>query len=49
MTAQVTKIDSATGKVGLNSAEGPLDLHFPPESLSNVKVGDTLTLRLGFV
>ena len=46
MTGEVTRVDSTKGKVTLKTAEGSLDLHFPPSSLSNVKKGDRLTVEL---
>src|SRR3989442_9968908 len=37
MTGEVTRIDSKKGHLTLKTAEGNLDLHFPPSALSTVK------------
>jgi hypothetical protein len=34
--------------LGLNTQEGELKLHFPPETIKEVKNGDSLTVSLGF-
>ncbi len=46
MTGEVTRIDSKKGHMTLKTAEGNLDLHFPPSALSNVKKGDRVTVEL---
>jgi len=46
MTGEVTSIDSAKGHVTLKTADGDLDLHFPPAALSNVRKGDRVTVEL---
>jgi hypothetical protein len=46
MTGEVTDIDASRGRVGLRTAEGDLDLHFPPSALRNVKRGDRITVEL---
>ncbi|GAH40164.1 MAG: hypothetical protein J0I77_22485 [Rudaea sp.] len=48
MSAKVDAIDPKTGLVDVTSSGMKLKLHFPPASLANVKVGDTITLHLGF-
>jgi osmotically-inducible protein OsmY len=47
MTGKVTSLDRSRGHVTLQTAEGKLDLQFPPASLQNVRQGDRLTVRLG--
>src|SRR5262249_22050466 len=46
MTGEVTRVDSNKGHLTLKTAEGNLDLRFPPSSLSNVKKGDRVTVEL---
>ena len=46
MTGEVTRVDANKGKLTLKTAEGNLDLHFPPSTLSNVKKGDRVTVEL---
>jgi hypothetical protein len=48
MSGKVTKLDAATGMISVETKEGTLELHFPPPSLANVKVGDTMTVYLSF-
>ena len=48
MSATVTAIDATTGLTGLDSGGMKLQIHFPAASLSGVKVGDKITLHLGF-
>jgi hypothetical protein len=48
MSGTVTDIDPQTGKLSLNTGVGELELHFPPQSLKDVKEGDQLTVYLGF-
>jgi len=46
MTGEVTRIDAKKGTMTLKTAEGNLDLHFPPSALSAVKKGDRVTVEL---
>ena len=48
MSGTVTEVDHTTGMLSLNTHEGELKLHFPPETLKEVKNGDSLTVSLGF-
>jgi hypothetical protein len=48
MSGTVSTVDHQTGMVSLNTDAGELKLHFPPQSLQNVKEGDTLTVSLAF-
>ena len=46
MDGEVTKIDQTKGTLSLKTAEGTMDLHFPPSALSNVKKGDRIAVEL---
>ena len=48
MIGEVEDLDKETGMLELNTAEGPLKLHFPPKSLARIKKGDELQIHLGF-
>jgi len=48
MPATVTSVDAATGKVGVEAGGMALTVHFPPKSMADLKVGDKITLHLGF-
>jgi hypothetical protein len=48
MSGTVTEVDHTTGMLSLNTHEGELKLHFPPDVLKDVKNGDSLTVSLGF-
>jgi hypothetical protein len=46
MVGEVTKIDRNKGHLHLRTAEGDLELHFPPASLQNVREGDRIAVEL---
>lgn len=48
MPATVTAVDADTGVVDVTSAGMALKVHFPPSALADLKVGDEITLHLGF-
>jgi len=48
MSGKVEKVDHKTGSFDLKTHEGTLRLHFPPDTLKEVKNGDMLTVHLGF-
>lgn len=48
MPATVTAVDADTGVVDVTSAGMALKVHFPPPALADLKVGDEITLHLGF-
>ena len=48
MPVTITAIDSKTGLVDATSGSMALKLHFPPPSLAGVKVGDKVSVHLGF-
>lgn len=47
MSGTVSKLDSKKGTFVLTTGMGPLQLHFPPEVLKDVKNGDKITVHLG--
>jgi hypothetical protein len=47
MEGQVTKFDAKKGWVDVKTPEGSMTLHFPPETLANVKKGDSVSVELG--
>ncbi len=46
MEGEVTRIDQNKGTVSVKTAEGTLDLHFPPSALANIKKGDRVSVEL---
>ena len=46
MEGEVTKVDQKKGHLTLKTAEGKMDLHFPPSALANVKKGDHISVEL---
>ncbi len=48
MTGTVDKIDQAKGTLTLKSRESEMALHFPPDSIKDLKKGDTITVDLGY-
>jgi hyperosmotically inducible protein len=44
MTGEVTKIDRTQGHLQLKTAEGEVELHFPPATLQNVNEGDRIAV-----
>jgi hypothetical protein len=48
MSGKISKIDHSTGKLTVKTGEGNLDVHFPPQSIANLKKGDNITVHLGF-
>jgi type IV secretion system protein TrbL len=46
MEGEVTRVDQTKGTLSLKTAEGMMDLHFPPSALSNVKKGDHVAVEL---
>ena len=47
MTGEVTDVDTTHGRVKLKTAEGDLQLHFPPSTLATIKRGDRVTVEMG--
>ena len=47
MDGQVTKVDAKKGWVDIKTPEGRMKIHFPPATLADVKVGDSVTVELG--
>jgi hypothetical protein len=48
MAATVNAVDAKTGLVDVTAGGLALKLHFPPASLVNVKMGDSITVHLAF-
>ena len=48
MYGDVTNVDHAKGKLTLTNNEAEMVLHFPPDSIKDLKPGDTITVELGF-
>jgi hypothetical protein len=48
MAVTVTALDAKTGLVDATAGSMALKLHFPPASLAAVKVGDKLSVHMGF-
>jgi hypothetical protein len=48
MPASVTSVDASTGMVGVEAGGMALTVHFPPSSMANLKVGDKITLHMGY-
>ncbi|WP_426689295.1 hypothetical protein [Rhodanobacter ginsengiterrae] len=48
MAASVTSVDAKTGMVGVDAGGMALTVHFPPKSMTNLEVGDKITLHMGF-
>ena len=46
MEGEVVSIDQKKGHLKLKTAEGNMDLHFPPSALANVKKGDRIAVEL---
>ncbi len=48
MSGTVESIDPKTGWLKVKTGEGTLDVHFPPDSIKDLKTGDTITVHLSF-
>lgn len=48
MMATVSSVDSGTGLVDVDAGGMKLRVHFPPNALAGVKVGDKITLHMAF-
>jgi hypothetical protein len=48
MAVTVTAVNSKTGLVDVTAGGMALKIHFPPASLANIEVGDSITLHLAF-
>jgi hypothetical protein len=46
MEGEVVRVDHKNGHLTLKTAEGNLMLHFPPDTLANVKKGDHMSVEL---
>jgi hypothetical protein len=48
MPATVTSVDQKTGMVGLESEGMKLKVHFPTNTIADLKKGDKINLHLGY-
>lgn len=48
MSGTIREIDKETGTLTLDSKPAQLKLHFPPDSIKDLKEGDEITVKLGF-
>lgn len=48
MPATVTSVDAKSGKVGVDAGGMALTVQFPPQSMASLKVGDKITLHMGY-
>lgn len=46
MEGEVTRINQQKGMVSVKTAEGTLDLHFPPSAISTLKKGDRVAVEM---
>jgi hypothetical protein len=46
MSGTITRIDHQKGTLSIRTAEAPLDLHFPPSAIADMKVGDRVSVQL---
>lgn len=48
MPATVSSVDKQTGLVEVNAEGMPLKVHFPAAAVANLKMGDKITLHMGY-
>ncbi len=48
MTGKVEGVDHKTGWLKVKTDEGTLNVHFAPDSIKDLKDGDTITVHLGY-
>lgn len=48
MYGDVTNVDHAKGNLTITNNGAEMVLHFPPDSIKDLKPGDTITVLLGF-
>lgn len=48
MSGKVESVDHKTGWVKVKTDEGTLTVHFPPDSIKDLKDGETITVHLGY-
>lgn len=48
MAGTVETIDHKTGMIKVKTGVGPMDIHFPPPTIKDLKPGDSITLHLGY-
>ena len=42
-------VNEKSGKLVLETAEGPVSIKFPPEAVQGIKKGDAVTVSIGLV
>ena len=48
MTGTIARIDHKTGVVKVKTKPHDLELHFPPDSIKDLKKGDKITVHMSF-
>jgi hypothetical protein len=48
VSGTISKLDHEKGMVSLQTGAGTLELHFPPQSIADLKEGDSITVHLSF-
>jgi hypothetical protein len=48
-TGKVTSIDQQSGKLTLQTPDGPMTVRFPPPAVAHVKKGDMVTVGVGLI
>jgi len=49
MSGTIEKIDHKSGMMELKTGVGEMKLHFPPDSIKDLKKGDKITVDMGFM
>ena len=49
VVGQVTKVDHKSGKITLDTPEGPVNVKFAPSIVQNIQTGDRVTVGFGLV
>jgi hypothetical protein len=47
ISGEVTEIDQDSGMLVVSTDDGPVSVHFPPDAVQKVKVGDRVTVAFG--
>jgi hypothetical protein len=48
MAGKVESVDHKTGWIKVKTEEGVMTVHFPPDSIKDLKDGDTITVHLSY-
>lgn len=49
MEGKVESVDHKTGWLKVKTSEGDLNVHFPPDSIKDLKEGETITVHLSYI